>query len=280
MKMEKKELSSSYIVKKRINKQFINKTNTKRLVLFIIAFISSLIILITLYFLSPQANIYRINVKGLTYLSEEEILNYLDVSTKDKFFFVSKASLSKKLMNLGFIKKVSINKLNGNILEIELIEKRILGYNFVDKAIAFLDDNTSFEIDNLSTSIITKVPYIHGFDDEKLKDLLSNLTKLNDNTLRRISEITNYSLSYDPDTIVLITDNGNYNFISKADLALFNDYDRIYNNLEKKTNCIFYDALTSSAFASKCPWEKEEVKKEEVKKDEATKPQDSDDNEN
>ncbi|MBO9600549.1 MAG: FtsQ-type POTRA domain-containing protein, partial [Cohnella sp.] len=79
-------------------------------------------ILIFLFFRSSLSKYSDIQVVGTNYLSEEEVLQSLDVKTGDSFFFPKISELKARVSKLEPLKSVSISKKFPGVLRVAVTE--------------------------------------------------------------------------------------------------------------------------------------------------------------
>lgn len=249
-----KKIESSFIFEKPIiAKENRRRKKIKKILVFLslfVVFVSA----VTFYFLSDYSKIYRINFKGNKLLSDDYLKNLNYVKESDYYLFSFDSQIEKKFLKNKLIDDVKVKHLKHNIIEVEVKEKKIVGYTFEEKPIIYDCNGNQIEMLENSQFLISKIPFIEGFDKEVTKEIVKYFKDVNADIISEISEIRKYNFSYDENTLMVVFRDGNYFFVSKEGLKLLNNAHGIISNLKVKPSCIFVDEVTNSAYSSTCPW--------------------------
>ena len=105
-------------MKKRVKRKF----NIKKFMFFIL-FLVIVQFGVSIIFSIKTKNIVILNSN---YYSDEEIIETADIENFPKFLKISKKDIKNKLLKLDLIEDVKISKKFGFILEIDVVEKKIL----------------------------------------------------------------------------------------------------------------------------------------------------------
>ena len=105
-------------MKKRVKRKF----NIKKFMFFIL-FLVIVYFGVSIIFSIKTKNIVILNSN---YYSDEEIIETAEIENYPKFLKISKKDIKNKLLKLDLIEDVKISKKFGFILEIDVVEKKIL----------------------------------------------------------------------------------------------------------------------------------------------------------
>lgn len=236
-------------------------------VVFIFSFILSIVIIITLYAISPYSKTNEIIVTGNHYLKSEDIIVKANLN---KYFLLTNPKIKQKeLENDPLIDTATITMLNDNVVTIEINETKQIGYIYEDnesKLLLINDERISLTKDNMY--LISKVPLISGYSKDELVKIEKGFENVDYKTINEISEIHKYPVSYDDVQMEVIMRDGNYCFMSATGLHLLENYYSIASAIDSSKGyaCAYFDDLTNSAYISTCPWQQaqEEVIEEDI----------------
>ena len=255
------------------NNYFLNKVKDGRKkirfdkdgsIVFIVAFIVSLILIVFLYMISPFSKIYEINVSGNHYLKDEDVIEKANLS---QYFLLTMPNIkADSLKKDTLIDDVTITMLNNNTVSIDVKEVKQIGYIYEDnepKLLLVNDDRISITKDNMY--LINKIPLIVGYTKDELTKIEKGFEDVDYKVINEISEIHKYPISYDNVQMEVIMRDGNYCFMSSSSLKLLENYYSISSAIDSSKGyaCAYFDDLTNSAYISTCPWQSE-VEPEEI----------------
>ena len=226
------------------------KSNTIRLGLFI-----ATIILLALYYAMPVSRVKGINITGNVYLPDSYVTEASGVTKDDIFYFKIPILIEQKVNSNPFIKDSTVTLETGNVIQIDIEEKKIVGYRYDEEPILLMSDNTQAPMESKFLDIISRVPLIDGFESEDQTRMLSTAFKEVDRSIiEDMSEINQYDLGYDSQGICILMRNGGYFIANYRSLPMVNKYYEIYNYLKDKNQCIYADDSQDTAYAKACPW--------------------------
>ena len=231
---------------------------------FLIGVIFSLIIIITIYFISSRSNIYRIVVKGNNYLKDEDIIKLSELSSDEKYLLTFPLLVENRIKTNPLINNCVVSRLDNRLIEINVEEKKAICYKDNNgKNQLILSNDERIDLDNSNNYLINYVPYIDGFDDEQIKLIEKNLEECDYKIINEISEIHNYpDLKYQ--NVELIMRDGNYIFTSVYGLNILNHYHKIQSSyISNNKICYYFEDISGNAYSSACPWEAVEEENEE-----------------
>ena len=244
-------LDKNVLLNIRRNKKIGTINEKKKRYALILSVFLSLVIMAAVYLFSPGSKIYRITVEGNDYLSEEDIISLSGVTTEDRFLLTLPSAVERRVKTDPLIADCDVELLNGNLVRINVTEKKIIGY--------LLENGEGV------LYLISKVPIIEGFSNEDLILLEKNFATCDREIINEISEIHNYTpLKYQ--YVELVMRDGNFIFTSPYGLNLLNRYFDIESSyIREDHRCYYFEDISGNAYTSACPWEpREEKPKEET----------------
>ena len=197
--------------------------------------ISGVILILLIIYLVAISGYYlltmkvkSINVKGITFLSENEVLKQGNIDLDTSIFKILTSSLKKKLKNIPLVKDVNI-KLNlyGEIT-IDIKENKILFLNSLDNKIV-LEDGKTIDNDNYQ-GVPILVNYVKS---QAYEAFIKAFSKVDKDVINMISEIEYSPDEYngvilDEERFLLRMNDGNLVFINNVNIEKLNKYQSIY----------------------------------------------------
>lgn len=177
------------------------ENNTKSLLKLALPFyiVFGLIIIVTLYLLTPASNIKEVSVSGNTEVDNEEILNASQVSQGDSIWetFFNRGTIEDRVID----ENVQVSGANLNLSGLRTYDINVAEYNTV--AYAYLNEEVVNVLENGGlidgNQEIEDLPYLLNFeDDEKLQLLVEQLNELDDSVLVLIEEIELSNIERNP----------------------------------------------------------------------------------
>lgn len=240
--------------RKRIKAEYSYKKSKP--LLFIVAIVIGFAMISGIYYYSPDSKIKSISIEGNYYLSESYVKEISKLTLEDRFYFIFTPAIEKKIADSEMIKSVKVSRKNQNVIEISIIEEEPIGYRFLETPEIILKDGSIIEMKSDYLSIIASVPYIEGFETDELVQRLGKAFKdIDRNILETISEISQYPLSYNENTLRVYMRDGNNFFASFYSLSTLNNYNEIASKLMETGVCIYADEGLKVAYTSTCPWD-------------------------
>ena len=234
------------------------KSNSIRLGLFI-----ATIILLVIYYLLPVSRVKGVNITGNVYLPDDYVQNISRVSTKDVYYLDIPILVEQRLNNDAFIQSSKVTLESGNVIHIDIKEKKIVGYRYEEEPMLLMSDNTKHVMKSDFLDIISRVPMITGFEnDDQTRMLTTAFKDVDRSIIEDISEITQYDLGYDAQGICVLMRNGGYFIANYRSLPMVNKYYELYNYLKDKNQCIYADDSQDTAYAKACPWDEAPIEHE------------------
>lgn len=181
-----------------------------------------LLIMITIYFLSPLSKLSEIYVEGNKQLTDQQVKEKSTLETGEYIFAINKKQVVKALEKSTLIKKVKVTQPSMNNIELHIEEYETIGYqqkngryyDVLENGILLQNQSRKFPIGN---SLLFK-----GFKNGSLlKMLVKEINKLPDDVRESISEVIYEPTKTDKKHIHLYMNDGNqveatiYGFASK-----------------------------------------------------------------
>lgn len=212
-----------------------NKKRRFNLLKFLIVTMILYIIVFAVYsfFTFPIKNIrvYNANI-----LSDQEILRISKIDNYPSFFLTSKAAIRNKLKKNDYIKDAIVRKKWLGIIEIEIVEKKILFFDLNSNKLV-LEGN--YRIDKISG-------YYPVLADSLSEEIYNKLEKkmelLDKDIIYKISEIKYSPNEVDNERFLLIMNDGNYVYLTLYSFDKVNKYNDIIESLEKKRGILYLDS--------------------------------------
>ncbi len=160
--------------------------------MFYIPFLIITVLLIA-YFVSPLKNVGKIEVTGFNQLSENEIVDELEIKDNQFFLTLSSKNLEKKLLENELVKEVNINKSLFNKLEVKVTEFERVACILDNDSFYSLYENGRLEAitDGVYTSCdgIVVVDENETTSDDTYTQLGSIIHQIEPNVRKKISQI-------------------------------------------------------------------------------------------
>ena len=214
-------------MKKRVKRKF----NIKKFMFFIL-FLVIVYFGVSIIFSIKTKNIVILNSN---YYSDEEIIETAEIENYPKFLKINKKDIKNKLLKLDLIEDVKISKKFGFILEIDVVEKKIL----------YLTRSTNkyklSTFENYGSEDIISVPVLINFVPEDIeKEFVKGLTKIDYNIVSKISEIEYSVTDYDDERFVLYMNDGNLVYVTNNRIEMLNNYITIMKKISSEKKGILY----------------------------------------
>lgn len=180
----------------------------------------------------------NIIIKNSNYLTDEEIIKIANLEKYPPFFRTSTLKAEKKLEENNLIKESDIKRKFNFVLEINIIEEKIL-YKRKNDNIYVLADEKEVTLDNKISGIPILINYTPKNIAKKLNKKLSNI---DDNVLRKISEIEYSPNKTDDERFSLYMNDGNLVYITLSKTKELNYYIDIVKKLNGKNGILNLDS--------------------------------------
>lgn len=245
-----------YLFKKISDKKAFRKRHIRNRRLFYLGVFGVILLLFMGYYYSDFSKVSYVSVTGNHFLTSEEVVQVVDVKEGDFRLSVSTNRIKNKLEDLPIVDSVRAYFMNG-ILNIEITEKKPVGYWKEKEITVLFSDMTMTQIKNRQYKWLVDIPVFSGFNRtfDKLENLVKNIDKLDVEILQSITKISLYPLRYDDKMLYVNFDDGNHVMVTMNSLAQLNDYYYpIVRKLNNKDLCIYIESSENNPYTSACPW--------------------------
>ena len=121
------------------------------------------------YYFSTDSHVKVLSCKNNYYLSDSEVYDLANVSTKTRLYLTPSILFEKRVEKMPFVESCKISKKNRK-LTFDVHEKLIVGYYVNDnKNFALCQDGTSIEIEEQYLNIIVHFPLLSNFNARQRK---------------------------------------------------------------------------------------------------------------
>ena len=214
-------------MKKRVKRKF----NIKKFLCFVLFLV--IVYFVISYFLSIKTK--NIVVLNSNYYSDETIIETAGIENYPEFLKINKKDLKNKLLKLELIKEVKISKRFGFILELDIVEKKVL---------YLVRSSNKYKLstfEDYGSEDVISVPVLINFVPEDIeKEFVEGFSKIDNNIISKISEIEYSVTDYDDERFVLYMNDGNQVYVTNNRLELLNNYITIMKKISSDKKGILY----------------------------------------
>lgn len=226
------------------------------------SFLISFLIILILFFLSPNTKIEKVTIKGNKYLTDNYYLNLYNQTSNSNILFNIPFIQKYFLLKNQWIQDIDIQFDNNKVVIVTISEKKAVGYYYdenLDNPYILFNDGSTIKMESYSTDVIAKIPYINGLDEDQLITLAKGLDEVNEQIITQIAEVDLLQTSYSDSLFLLLLQDGNYFIGSRFSLASLNYYNNVIAKTDTNGLCLYGDDDNQVISASSCPWEQNEI---------------------
>jgi cell division protein FtsQ len=233
---------------------------------------------IFVYYFSTDSHVKVLSCKNNYYLSDSEVYDLANVSTKTRIYLMPSIILEK----MPFVQSCDVSKKNRK-LTFDVQEKLMVGYYVKDnKNYALCQDGSSIEIDEQYLNMIVHFPLLSNFNAKQRKQLCEQFQKhrkvLTRELIEKFAEIVPYKTSYDKNMFKITMQDGNIVYTNLKSIKMLSKYQSVLTKLKGQSVCLVLDSTHSTIEKVNCDdlnskqkvEEKQEEKTEKVEKTEVT----------
>ncbi len=210
------------------------KLRIKRILLTL--FIITLIGLLGYYYATlPIKNIY---IKGNKIIPDNTIIEESEINNYPSFLLTSKFKIENTLKKNKFIKKATVIKKIGNIIEIKIEEYKPLALIEENNQVILSSGNIVENTYNITDSPIL----INQIKEEIYDNFIKKISLVDNNILRQISQIEYSPTNVDDSRFILYMNDSNIIYITLTKITKLNKYNQIKDKLGDKTGIIYLDS--------------------------------------
>lgn len=217
------------------NKRKKRKLKVSRIILFLLI-VLLLFFIIKSVFKFPIKNIY---ISGNSYIKDQEIIDIAHISDYPSIFKYTNKYIKRNLEKNEYIKNATIKKKKLSEIYIKIDENIPIFYNLKTKK-TIMSDKRELEKQLDCPILINYVP------DRVYKKLIEKMSLVNEDIIKRISEIKYDPSNVDEERFLFSMNDGNYVYITLEKLDNINNYVEIsleiINKFGKKDGILNLDA--------------------------------------
>ena len=248
----------------------------------VISLVVMMVASIFVYYFSTDSHVKVLSCKNNYYLSDSEVYDLANVSTKTRIFLMPSIILEKRVEKMPFVQSCDVSKKNRK-LTFNVQEKLIIGYYVKDnKNYALCQDGSSIEIEEQYLNMIVHFPLLSNFNAKQRKQLCEQFQKhhkvLTRELIEKLAEIVPYKTSYDKNMFKITMQDGNIVYTNLKSIKMLSKYQSVLTKLKGQSVCLVLDSTHSTIEKVNCDdlnskqkvEEKQEEKTEKVEKTEVT----------
>lgn len=222
------------------------------------------------YYFSTDSHVKVLSCKNNYYLSDNEVYDLANVSTKTRLYFVPSILYEKRVEKMPFVQSCKVSKKNRK-LTFDVQEKLIVGYYVKgDKNFALFQDGTSIEIEEQYLNMIVHFPLLSDFNAKQRKQLCEQFQKhskiLTRDLIEKFAEIVPYKTSYDKNMFKITMQDGNIVYTNLNSIKMLSKYQSVLTKLKGQSVCLVLDSTHSTIEKVNCEDLNSKKKEEEQKK--------------
>ncbi|WP_163536718.1 FtsQ-type POTRA domain-containing protein [Gracilibacillus sp. YIM 98692] len=168
-------------------KQERKRKSNRRLIIYLTVFF--LLIALVVYLQSPLSHVKEITVTGHKWVTTEEIISLSEVSGQSNYWGVNSTKVSQSIEQHPQIESVKVVKNFPNQIHLEVEELKHVGYVLEGNNIYPILANGDLLEDIGWENVESTVPFIKGFQNNYLDELVDELDRLSPKVMALISEI-------------------------------------------------------------------------------------------
>ena len=202
---------------------------------FIIIFII-ILLAVLVFFGYRNIKVKNIYVTGNNLLKEYEIIELASLKDYPYLYQVNNKNIEKDIQTNSLVKSVKIKKTLLGKITITIEENKIM---YQDKeGMYVLSNNERIELDTPLLGIPTLINDPDGLEEK----LIVKMNIIDEDILKRISEIEYKPNDLDKERFMFYMTDGNYVYITLNKINLINSYNEIYPTLEGKKGILYLDS--------------------------------------
>ena len=225
---------------------------------------------IFVYYFSTDSHVKVLSCKNNYYLSDSEVYDLANVSTKTRIYLMPSIILEKRVEKMPFVQSCDVSKKNRK-LTFDVQEKLMVGYYVKDnKNYALCQDGSSIEIDEQYLNMIVHFPLLSDFNAKQRKQLCEQFQKhskvLTRDLIEKFAEIVPYKASYDKNMFKFTMQDGNIVYTNLNSIKMLSKYQSVLTKLKGQSVCLVLDSTHSTIEKVNCEDLNSKKKEEEQKK--------------
>ena len=206
-------------------------------------FLLVLLVLVGLFFGVKRLlseSIHTIVISGTSYLTDDYLLELSGLKDYPSFFLLQRGKTCKKVVGSDYIDSCKIIKKWGYGIELKVKEERPLFYD-MNQNKYILSSSKGVEEDSISRAF--RVPRLLNYvPDTKYNNFITDMSKVKEDTLSKISDIEYQPNDYDKDRFLLYMDDGNMVYLTLTKFKMINHYNEVLSQLEGHKGILYLDS--------------------------------------
>ncbi len=198
-------------------KRFKKKKRKRNAIIFSII---AVVFLIGLYFASDLSHIQTITIEGNFYISEDEILEAVDVDVTDYRILTSKKKIRNNVEAIEGIESVSVHNNIFQGLVVTVKESSVIGFCEDEGVCQVIYANGEIGVlENTDVlSVVYSYPRITGFGED-LEEFVEKYCQISSSVRSNFSDIVYENSAADPGKIILYSTDGKIIYIRLSDMV-------------------------------------------------------------
>lgn len=184
-------------------------------------------------------NIRNIHIDGNTYLTDQQVIDTARLTDYPNIYQNNWLVIKSRLLKSPYIKSVKVSYSWYNKVNIKIEERKRLFLYKYDNQI-YLEDGVKINNDrSIAPLMVNYVP------KDILKNLIKKMSRLSNQTIARVSDITYQPNDVDKERFLLNMIDGNVVYINIIRFENLNKYDSIKEQIDNKTGILNLDYGTN-----------------------------------
>lgn len=218
----------------------------------LLGIIGALLLMCVIYILLPGSNVRSVKIINNNYLSDEYIQELTGISTKSEYVLLFPSLKAFKASRSPLVNGVKIERGSNKTVIIDVDENPIMGYRYNNGMELVLGDGSIIRFDQKYIKGLTILPMFMNVGDDKVSQVAIAMSKLDFDTISRIAEVRDFSLSYDSNMVKFIMDEGYAVYSSIDGIPLLKNYIDIITTTTSPNKCIYLDYDHNNAIVRNC----------------------------
>lgn len=218
--------------------KIVKKTKIKFFNLFLVLLFFVGLFFVVKYFIEEP--IHNIVLEGNTYLKDDYLIDLAKIKNYPSFVLLKSRSTCKRVLKSDYIDECKIHKKWGFILELYVSENKALFYDNNKKQYIF-ENNEGVSEDEISGRF--RVPRLLNYvPDTRYQKFVTGMSRVEEDTLSKISDIEYQPNDYDKDRFLLYMDDGNMVYLTLTKFKMINHYNEVLEQLEGHKGILYLDS--------------------------------------
>lgn len=223
--------------KKRNKLKKQHKRFFRKILIFLLILIVFALFALGIYYIFGD-KINNIYIYDNNVLSDQEIIESAKLEKYPSFYLTPSSTIEKNLEKNYFVKKAEVKKKFFKEVHIYIEEYKILFFR-EDTSKLVLESGKEIKTDKAYLNVPTLINYV---PDTVYAKLIKKISDIDDNILKKVSEIKYDPNQYDEDRFLLYMNDDNYVYVTLTKFKLLNKYNSTVEKLEGKKGILYLDS--------------------------------------